>query len=166
MEKIIFFILILIPNFLRQVSYILSNKKTKSTDFIVSNETRWFFKKKKLYLGFIEEVIFAIAYTYFWFYVPVLRFLAYGWLVDAVADITIAFANSRKIKKPWFLFYNKGTKGKISFFVREFLICYIIIGPVLYLLGINIYQFAYFAILYGIILCLRINLIKQAKNQP
>lgn len=161
MEKIIFFVLILIPNWLRQISYILSNKKTKSTDFIVSDETRWFFKKKKLYLGFIEELIFASIYTYFWFYIPALRFLAFGWISDAVYDIILAYANSKGIKKPWWLFYKKGKKGKISFFVRELLICYIITGPVLFLIGVNIYQFAYFAMIYGGVFCFRVKTSKS-----
>lgn len=144
------FIVITIPNFLRQVVYQKAKKKSGSFGFCVSPETRSMQRKKWLpWSGFLEELgwatLWSIAWSmgYEWF--------AFGWVTDALLDCAIAFAWSRGKREPIILF--AGKKG--SFFVREVLLPYILIGPILWALGLNIFFFSWIATVIGLILWVR-----------
>lgn len=146
-----FFITILIPNWLRQIVYKQAGAG-KKINFIVSDETRWFFGKKKFFIGYLEEIGFALLFTIIWHFFPALGFTAHGWVSDALFDILIAFFIARGAKLPWFLTYQKTRFKKwFSFFFREILICYLIAGPVLWFLGLNIYYYAVLVSLIGVL---------------
>jgi len=135
-KKIVFYLLLTIPNVIRQVGYYLAYKISHSHGFIVSFETKKFYSEKKFMKGVYEEFILGAVFTLFWYFVPMLKFLAYGWLADAVIDSTITAA-WMKTKKT---FYEHFTKNeKVRFILREILVPYIILGPLLLYMNVNIY---------------------------
>ncbi len=136
-EYATFFLAILIPNILRQLVYLRACKKSRSYGFIVSNETRRMLEKGWLpWAGILEEIFFATLWTFFWFVIK-WEWLAFGWVSDALLDCAIAYSYAHGKRKPKILF--AGTRG--SFFVREILLPYLIIGPALWILGLNIYAY-------------------------
>jgi len=131
------FITLLLPNLLRQFTYWKAQRKTKSFGFCVSPETRFMQRKKLLpWIGLLEEVLWGLVWVAFWY--AGWQWLAFGWVSDALIDCFVAFAWSKGVKEPKRLFY----KGKQSFFIREILLPYLIIGPLAFLLGIDIITYS------------------------
>ena len=148
MEWLILFAVILLPNIMRQLVYLASYRKTKTFGFCVSPETRGMHERKWLpWSGFLEEVGWGSLWTYFWFIVG-WQWTAFGWVTDALLDCAIAFSWAKGKRTPKILYH--GTRG--SFFVREVLLPYLIIGPILWFLGLNIYFYCAVATMIGIIL--------------
>lgn len=144
-EYIGLFFTIYLPNVMRQLVYLRSYHKTKTFGFCVSPETRAMHERKWLpWSGFLEEVFWGTAWTIAWLYGY--QWLAFGWVSDALQDCIVAYAWSKDIKKPKILF--AGAKG--AFFVREVLIPYLIAGPILWALGLNIYLYSFISTVIGI----------------
>ncbi len=119
------FLILLIPNWLRQFVYFLRQKKDRKLSYVDSLETRWFMKRRYYFIGYVEEVIFALIYTYF--FSLGLKFFAYGWIFDAFQDIFIAIFGN---------FYLKYFKNFYErFIVREIILPYSLVGPLLQLLS-------------------------------
>lgn len=144
MNPIIIFVLTLTPNWLRQVSYYLAKKKTGQTSFCESFETLWMMRTKNYYLGWLEEVGFAALWTvlhtmgYSWF--------ALGWVFDAVQDTAIAALTPKKSP-----FHGLGAFWKREL-VREVLLPYIIVGPLLWWLGVSVAWFSTLSVLVSVVL--------------
>ncbi|HLE05869.1 MAG TPA: hypothetical protein VI790_00800 [Candidatus Nanoarchaeia archaeon] len=148
MEWYTLFLFLLMPNIMRQLVYLASYKKTKTFGFCVSPETRDMQKKKWLpWAGIIEELGWGSAWTIVWFIFGV-QWLAFGWVSDALLDCIIAYRWSIGKKKPKILY--AGAKG--AFFVREILLPYTIIGPILWALGLDIIVYSIVSATIGIIL--------------
>ena len=120
----VFFLAITIPNYLRQVAYRIAYSETRDEGFIDSFETRWMFRQNKTYLGYIEETVFGIFFSYFWFFVPVLKFMVLSWIVDATQDVLIAIRWLDVRKNPYRVIENPALRE----FAREILVPYITIG--------------------------------------
>ena len=145
------FLFILAPNIMRQLVYLASYKKTKGFGFCVSPETRNMQKNKRLpWSGILEEFGWGTAWTIAW--LMGYQWLAFGWVSDALLDCVIAFAWTKGKKKPKILF--AGAKG--AFFVREILLPYLLIGPLLWAFGLNIYFYSTVSAVIGIILLLKV----------
>jgi len=137
---------LLVPNIMRQLVYLKSYKKTGTFGFCVSPETRAMHKNKWLpWSGFLEELGWGSLWTFFWFVVG-WQWTAFGWVTDALLDCAIAYSWSHGKRTPKILY--AGTKG--SFFVREVLLPYLIIGPIIGALGLNIYLYCLVATIMGI----------------
>ncbi len=148
MNYILLFLVLLLPNFMRQLDYLKSYKKTKGFGFCVSPETRTMHKKRYLpWSGFLEEIGWGIAWTIAWFLG--FKWLAFGWVSDAIIDCFIAYLWRRGVRKG-ILF--AGARG--SFFVREILLPYLIAGPLLYALGADIFIYSLISAGGGVILWL------------
>ncbi len=151
MEWFILFLTLLLPNFMRQLVYLKSFKKTGGFGFCVSPETRRMHSNKWLpWSGFIEELGWSSLWTFMWF--NGFQWLAFGWVSDALLDCAIAYSWFKGKRKPKILF--AGKRG--AFFVREVLLPYLIIGPLLYLLGLNVLFFSIVSFVIGVVLWLRI----------
>lgn len=138
LEYLLFYIIILIPNLFRQFNYFSTYSRTGTYIFISSYETRNFFKKKSQLLGIIEEMFLGLTFTLFWFYLPILKFLAYGWLVDALMDSVITSYWIMKEKLLYGFIKNPG----FMFFFRELLVPYLIAGPLLFILKADLLMFS------------------------
>ncbi|MFA5406219.1 MAG: hypothetical protein WC307_02585 [Candidatus Nanoarchaeia archaeon] len=150
-EYLILFLSLLAPNVMRQLVYLASYKKTKTFGFCVSPETRSMQSHKWLpWSGILEELGWGSAWTIAW--ALGYPWLAFGWVSDALLDCAIAYAWAQGKRKPKILF--AGAKG--AFFVREVLLPYLIIGPILFLLGLNIFVYCAVATIIGIVLLAKI----------
>ena len=130
----LFFVFIMIPNILRQVIYYVTFLKTGSVDFIVSFETVAIYKTFP-FIGVIEEFGFGLIYTFFWFNFRRLRFFAYGWITDALFDFVSVIV--------WVFFgmtplQMLGLGAVARFVLREMVLFYFMIGPLLYLWKVDI----------------------------
>ncbi len=128
MNPVIIFVATLIPNWMRQLSYYIAHKKTGQTSFCESAETLWMMKTNRYYLGWLEEVGFAVLWTLA--FLQGWAFLALGWVFDALQDVMIASLTPRKSPfKPLGNFWTREL-------VREVIIPYFIAGPLLALLAL------------------------------
>lgn len=134
------FLLLFIPNLIRHSAYWIVYKKTKSLEHIVSFETRKIYKAGKLpWKGAVEELILGLIITFLWFRYPLAAFLAYGWLTDALLDVIYALIFLKSRKTPIMLI----TKNlKYRFAIREILIPYVIIGPIMAFFAFDIATYA------------------------
>ena len=147
----ILYIVILVPNIFRQLCYLRAYKKSKSFGFCVSPETKGMHKRKWLpWSGILEELCWAALWTFFW-YVIGWKWLAYGWVSDALLDCAVAYSWTRGKRKPKILY--AGARG--AFFVREILLPYLIIGPLLFMLGLDIGLYAVAASIIGLLILLK-----------
>lgn len=147
-----FFIIILIPNILRQVLYWVTYLITGSTDFIVSFETKAIFDSFPI-IGSLEEIAIGVIYALLWFRFKKLKFLSYAWINDALFDFISVF----------FWFFMGGTPlqllgfGTITrFFLREIILFYVIIGPLMMKYKLNIKRLSLWYSIIGFIILLSI----------
>ncbi len=142
----ILFLLLFTPNIFRHFAYYLVFRKKSSIEHIDSYETRIIYKSGKLpWKGVIEEIILGIVITYLWFNFSYLRFLAFGWLSDALLDVIYSSVFLAIGKTP-LMFVAKDLKKR--FILRELVIPYLILGPLLYSI-FEIDTFALFTIASG-----------------
>ena len=153
---LLFFIIILIPNLLRQLIYFVSFLKTGSTGFIISTETVGIFGSGKFLFGVLEEILIGVFYTYFWFRFRRLKFLSYAWITDALFDyISVLF---------WFLFGGTvlqlvGLSDVWRLLFRELILFYLITGPLLYKFKVNIKKMSLVISVIGVLILLLILLL-------
>lgn len=143
-EFLILFFIIIVPNMLRQVIYYAAFLKTNSIDFIDSFETRLIYGSFP-FIGIFEEIIIAIVFLFLWFNFKRLRFLSYGWVNDALFDFMSVLS--------WFIYGLTPLQflgfGIIPrFFIRELILPYIILGPLMYRAKFDIKKLS---VLYGFI---------------
>src|SRR3989344_7657582 len=122
---LIFFLIILIPNILRQIYYFIVVNKFNSVDFIASFETQKIFSSSFPFLGIGEEILIGIAFTFLWFKLRPAKFFAYGWISDAMIDFISVFV--------WVLIgftpiQLVTTNPYARFFLREIFFSYLIFG--------------------------------------
>jgi len=129
-----FFLIILIPNILRQSLYYLTYIQTNSIGFIVSFETIKIYNTFP-FLGVLEEIIIGIIFTFFWFKFIRLRFFAYGWISDALIDyISVLFWIILGYTPLQLLGFNNITE----FLFREIILSYLVLGILLFRYRFNI----------------------------
>lgn len=141
------FIIILIPNILRQIVYFVASNKTGSIDFIASFETRVIFTTFP-FLGIVEEIILGLIFVAIWFYVKHGKFLAYGWVFDSLFDFISVIA--------WFFIgvtplQALGLGAVTRFALREIVFSYVIAGPLLYKLKPDIKKFSIAVTIFALI---------------
>lgn len=127
-KYLIFFLIILIPNILRQLIYYVTYLKTNSTDFIVSFETVAIYNKFP-FVGIIEEITLGIVFVLIWFRFSKIKFLAYGWITDALFDFISVLV--------WFFvgltpLQLLGLNTITRFILREIVLFYFVAAPILY----------------------------------
>ena len=148
-DFVIFLIIVLIPNFLRQVIYIITTKSTGLTDFILSPETQQMYSSGNIGFGFIEEIIIGLVFALFWFKFKKLKWFAYGWIGDVLTDIIYVF-----------IWFNFGIIlfGNLSFwtqvFIRELFFGYILLGSYMFYKNVKIWKWSLFVTIIGILLML------------
>ena len=128
------FFILLIPNILRQVIYYIAFSRTNSVDFIASFETKIIYATFP-FIGILEEIFIGLVFVFLWFNFKKLRFFSYGWVNDAMFDYISVMS--------WFVFGSTplqflGLGQLAEFFVREVVIPYVILGPFMYKLNLNI----------------------------
>jgi len=87
----------------------------------------------------VEEIILGLVFVTIWFYVKHGKFLAYGWVFDSLFDFISVGA--------WFLFgvtplQALGLGAVSRFILREIVFSYVIAGPLLYKLKLDIKKFS------------------------
>ncbi|MBL7147916.1 MAG: hypothetical protein ISS82_03765 [Nanoarchaeota archaeon] len=148
-DFLIFFIIILIPNFLRQINYIVAKHVTGLTTFILSPETQTIYTTGITFSGFIEEMIIGLVFAVLWFKFRKLRWFSYGWIGDAVIDFIYVFT--------WFSFglvLFSGLSYWTQFFIREILLGYVILGSYMFYKKVKIWKWSLFASIIGFLLVL------------
>ena len=125
---LLFYLILLLPNLLRQVLYWVTASATGSTAFIVSFETQALYTSYTPLFGFLEEMLIAVVFTAFWHLSPWLRFFAYGWVMDALFDFLSVGS--------WILWGATplemlGVSVLWHFLLREVLLFYVLAGPFL-----------------------------------
>jgi len=89
---LLLFFILLIPNLLRQIVYYFTALHTGSLAFIASFETQSIYASFAFpWLGLGEEILIGLLYTSLYFLFPFSRFLAYGWIGDALIDFLSVF---------------------------------------------------------------------------
>ncbi len=142
------FLISLVPNFLRQLVYLKASKKSKKDKFgfCVSPETRWMKEKGYLpYLGFLEEIGWGILWTIFW--ALGIKVFMYGWVSDALFDCIIATLWTYNIRLK-----NLHYKEKYAFILREIIIPYVLLGPLVYILGTSFINYSVVISVFSILL--------------
>ena len=141
------FLILLIPNILRQVIYYIAFSKTNSIDFIASFETKVIYSTFP-FVGIVEEVFIGLVFVFLWFNFSKLKFFSYGWINDAMFDYISVLS--------WFVFgftplQFLGLGQLAEFLVREIVIPYVILGPLMYKFNLNIKKVSIVYALLGII---------------
>ena len=152
----ILFVLLLIPNILRQIVYFTTFLRTGSYDFIASYETIQFYALGFPYVGVIEEVLIGLVFVSFWIMSSKLRFFAYGWLFDAFFDFVSVFVWSLTGATP---LQALGLNHQARFFVREILFSYMIFGPLLWYKKVDIKKFSFFVTAFALLTILVVLLV-------
>ena len=149
-EYLIFLIILLIPNILRQIIYYTSQLLTNSQDFIVSFETKAIYTLPSFpYLGIIEELIIGLIFALLWFKFRRLKFLSYAWVTDALFDYISVFIFILVGATPLQLL---GLPVIIRFLLREVILFYVITGPLLYIKKVNIKKLSLIYTLIGLLI--------------
>jgi len=148
-KGIIFFILILLPNLLRQVIYKTTHYFTGSTDFIISFETVKLYSTPFWYIAFIQEIIIGIVFAILWFHVKPLKFLSYGWVSDAFLDAVVVLFWVIVGSTPFQLL---GLGINSDFIIREFILPYIIFGLLLWKSKVDIRKLVYGYLIFGMLI--------------
>jgi len=149
----LFFLMVLIPQILRQAVYLITFSKTGSVEFIASIETIAIFSSGMFFIGVIEEIIIGLVFITVWFKFRNLRLFVYGWLFDALFDfISVGF---------WYFLGATPLQGlgqPLRFIFREIVFSYVLVGPVLWKLKVNVKYLSYLVTLVGVLLMLTIYL--------
>ena len=153
---LVFFIILLVPNILRQIYYFVAISKFNSIDYIASFETQKIFSSAFPFLGVGEEIIIGLVYAFLWFKFSPARFLAYGWITDALIDFVSVFS--------WVLFGFTPiqlitTNPYVRFFLREVLFSYLVFGILLAKLKLDIKKLSLVYTLVGVVMLIVIVLI-------
>jgi len=135
-EFIILFSFVIIPQLLRQIIYYTTFLQTNSTMFIDSFETKSIYNLGFPIIGFIEELFIGSIFIFLWFKTDKLHFLTYGWIADAFFDILSVFIFVLIGVTPLQIIFED---IKIRFGIREFLLPYFILGPILNKIKANPY---------------------------
>jgi len=128
-KVLIFFIVLLIPNILRQVIYWFTYNATSSLEFIASFETKTMYAAGFPFFGVLEEIILGIIFVVLWFKFRKLKFLSYAWIIDSFFDFLSVLV---------FIFVGMtplqilGLSIGFRFFIREFLVSYLSLGILAY----------------------------------
>ena len=133
---------VIFDNWMRQISYYLAYKKYHTFDFCESTETKWFAKKEKWWIGYIEELGWFVLWSFFW--IIGIRFFMYGWIFDSFQDVAIA-SLWPKIKVPNINFM--GTN-----ILREIILPYLFVGPMFSYLNFPIIPLSFIIFLMQIVL--------------
>jgi hypothetical protein len=150
------FIVVLIPQIIRQVLYRVLNIKFSTVAFIASFETQAIISSNLFYLGILEEIGLTLLFVFLWFSFKRARFLTYGFVFDAFFDyISVAV---------WVIFgatplQMLGLAIQARFILRELLFSYVLAGPFLYKLEVNLKKLSYFVITFGVVVLLLIRFL-------
>ncbi len=146
-KYILFFLILLVPNILRQIVYYFTAINTGSIAFIASFETQSIYSSFAFpWLGFGEEVLIGVLYTTLYFLFPISRFLAYGWVGDAFIDFLSVFS---------FLVFGMtplaalGFGPMLHFILREIVLGYVCLGIPLSYSKANISYWSFFVSIVG-----------------
>ena len=148
---LIFFLIILIPNILRQIYYFIVVNKFNSVDFIASFETQKIFSSSFPFLGIGEEIIIGLVYVFLWYNFSSTRFLVYGWITDALIDFISVFV--------WVLIgftpiQLVTSNPYLRFFLREIFFSYLVFGILFYKLKLDIRKLSFIFTGIGVLLLL------------
>ena len=148
---LILFAIILIPNILRQVYYFVAVNKFNSIDYIASFETQKIFSSSFPFLGIGEEIIIGLVYVFLWYNFSSTRFLAYGWITDALIDFISVFV--------WVLIGSTPiqlvtSNPYLRFFLREIFFSYLVFGLLLAKLKLDVKKLSFIFTGIGIALLL------------
>ena len=113
------FFILLIPAILRHFSYFLAFFSTGIYPSI-SPESLLIFNQGDYFLFLWEEVFLSFLFSVIYFFNKKLRFLTFGYLIDPIIDLISTIP-----------LYVTGKILLTNFFIRESLIPYLIIGPLL-----------------------------------
>jgi len=144
---LILFSILLIPNILRQIYYFVMVNKYNSIDYIASFETQQIFSSSFPYLGIGEEILIGIVFTLFWF--GNIRFLAYGWIADALIDFISVFIWSLTGFTP---IQALTSDPNIRFFFREVFFSYLVFGLLLSKLKLDVKKLSLLFTSIGVVL--------------
>ena len=142
------YIIVLIPELFRQIVYYYAQIKTGSIGFIASLETISIYSSGVPWMGFVEEVVIGLIFITLWFKFKKLKFLTYTWLADVVFDfISVLFFIYLGATPLQML----GLSSMIRYVLRELVFFFIIVGPILYYLKVNVKKLAIGTAIFGAI---------------
>lgn len=123
------FIVLLIPNILRQVVYWFTYGATGSLEFIASFETKAMYAAGFPYAGVIQELILGVIFVVLWFKFRRLKFLGFAWIIDSFFDFLSVLVFMFVGMTPLQLL---GLSIGLRFFIRELLVSYLSLGILAY----------------------------------
>lgn len=153
---LVLFFIILIPNILRQIYYFVAVNKFNSIDYIASFETREIFSSSFPFLGVGEEIVIGLVYVFLWYKFSFTKFLAYGWITDALIDFISVFSWVLIGFTPIQLITSN---PYVRFFLREIFFSYLVFGILFYKLKLNIKKLSFIFNGIGVLLLLIILII-------
>ena len=147
-DFLVLYTLVLIPELFRQIVYFYAQIKTNSIGFIASLETRAIYSASFPIAGIIEELLIGLIFITLWFKFKKLRFLVYTWLADVIFDFISVLS---------FIYFGAtplqmlGLSLMTKFILREIVFFFVIVGPLLYYLKVNVKKLAIGAAVLGFI---------------
>ena len=129
-QLILIYLVVLLPQIVRQIFYYFSLVLTHDPSFIDSAETYWMATHGLLpWLGLLEELLIGVLYINLILIDKKFWFLIYGWIFDAWQDMVNSVT--------WVLWrFDYVHYLASSFFMREFIenliVPYLIVGPIIY----------------------------------
>jgi len=147
-EFLSLYVIVTIPELFRQVVYYLAKLKTNSIGFIASLETISIYSSGFPWMGFLEEILIGLIFITLWFKFKKARFLVYTWLSDVIFDFISVIS---------FIYFGAtplqmlGLSLTIRYILREIIFFFVIVGPLLYYLKVNVKKLAIAAAIIGII---------------
>ncbi len=134
MEIFLFLLMLFLPSFMLEVLYLISSKIHGTLEFVDRPEKKWFIENDIPFCGFLEELNFSFILTFLWYNFEPLRFLCFAYLYSAFQNACIVAAKLRI-----------NLSSSLRTLVREFIVPYVIAGPILSLL-LDINQLIVFSI--------------------
>ncbi len=141
------YIIVLIPELFRQIVYYYARIKTGSIGFIASLETISIYSGGFPWMGFLEEILIGVIFITLWFKFEKLKFLTYTWLADVTFDFISVLS---------FIYFGAtplqmlGLSLMTRYVLRELIFFFVIVGPLLYYMKVNVKKLAIGVLVFGI----------------
>ena len=146
------FLILLVPNVLRQIVYYVAQLSLGTAAFIASFETQVIFSLGTFpWIGIGQEILIGVVYTALFFFRRPTQLFAYGWIGDAFIDFVMVACFILFGTTPLLAL---GLGPIARFVVREVVLGYLLIGIPLTLKQISMKKWSIVCSCFGLVVLL------------